>query len=89
MVRIYLPVRGVTSIYQPSFNPLLAQVWEFAEEGRLERVPVDDLVNYYEWLNNASIRNGFDEGTLDSATWMRPTDRRTEALLLSLTHPDL
>ncbi|MDA7874896.1 hypothetical protein N9B17_06955, partial [Rhodopirellula sp.] len=60
-------------IKQPSFNPLLAQVWEFAEEGRLERVPVDDLVNYYEWLNNASIRNGLDEGTLDSATWKRPT----------------
>ena len=60
-------------VNQPSFNPLLAQIWEFAEEGRLERVPVDDLVNYYEWLNNASIRNGFDEGTLDSATWKRPT----------------
>ena len=58
---------------QPSFNPLLAQIWEFAEEGRLERVPVDDLVNYYEWLNNASIRNGLDEGTLDSSTWKRPT----------------
>jgi WD40 repeat protein len=60
-------------VKQPSFNPLLAQVWEFAEEGRLERVPVDDLVNYYEWLNNASIRNGLDEGTLDSSTWKRPT----------------
>ena len=58
---------------QPSFNPLLAQIWEFAEEGRLEQVPVDDLVNYYEWLNNASIRNGLDEGSLDSATWQRPT----------------
>ncbi len=60
-------------VNQPSFNPLLAQIWEFAAEGRLERVPVDDLVNYYEWLNNASIRNGLDEGTLDSATWQRPT----------------
>ena len=34
---------------------------------------MDDLVNYYEWLNAASIRNGLDEGTLDSATWKRPT----------------
>ena len=56
-----------------SSSPLVAQIWEFAAEGRLERLPVDDLVNYYEWLNAASIRNGLDEGTLDSATWKRPT----------------
>ena len=61
-----------SGVKQPPFNPLLAQVWEFAAEGRLERVPVDDLVNYYEWLNNASIKNGLDEGSLDSASWMRP-----------------
>jgi WD40 repeat protein len=70
-------------VNQPSFNPLLAQIWEFAEEGRLERVPVDDLVNYYEWLNNASIRNGFDEGTLDSATWQRPTTEDRGVSLVS------
>ena len=70
-------------VNQPSFNPLLAQIWEFAEEGRLERVPVDDLVNYYEWLNNASIRNGFDEGTLDSATWQRPTTEDRGVSLIS------
>jgi len=70
-------------VNQPSFNPLLAQIWEFAEEGRLERLPVDDLVNYYEWLNNGSIRNGLDEGTLDAATWQRPTVHDRDLPLVS------
>ncbi|MDC0157276.1 WD40 repeat domain-containing protein [Verrucomicrobia bacterium] len=73
----------VYDVKQPSFNPLLAQIWEFAEEGRLEQLPVDDLVNYYEWLNAASIRNGFDEGTLDSATWKRPTTEHRGVPLVS------
>ena len=59
--------------FRHSSSPLLAQIWEFAAEGRLERLPVDDLVNYYEWLNNGSIKNGRDEGSLDPGTWRRPT----------------
>jgi len=54
-------------------NPLVAKIWAFAEEGRLERLPVDDLLNYYEWLNSASIRNGDDEFAMDPSAWRRPT----------------
>jgi WD40 repeat protein len=64
---------GSQGSYFP-FNPLVAQIWEFSEEGRLERLPVDDLVNYYEWLNNGSIKNGRDQGSLDPATWIPPAE---------------
>ena len=55
----------------------MAQVWAFAAEGRLERVPVDDLVNYYEWLNAASIRKGY----VTRAPWTLPPGS-------GLTHDD-
>ncbi|MDC0157277.1 PA14 domain-containing protein [Verrucomicrobia bacterium] len=69
--------------FRHSSSPLLAQIWEFAAEGRLERLPVDDLVNYYEWLNNGSIKNGRDQGSLDPATWVRPAEGGSQEEYLS------
>ncbi|MDP6629443.1 MAG: PA14 domain-containing protein [Kiritimatiellia bacterium] len=47
------------------YSPLEERIWEFAEDGRLERLPVDDLLNYYEWLNRVN-------GSLDSDAWIPP-----------------
>ena len=50
------------------FSPLAEQIWEFAEEGTLERAPLDELLNFYEWMHRAdgNVR------VLNSDTWTPP-----------------
>jgi len=58
------------------FSPLVEQLWAFAEEDRLERLPLDDLVNFYEWLNSTK---GYVRGHgfyLNGDAWTPPTDEQ-------------
>ncbi|MDE0854064.1 MAG: PA14 domain-containing protein [Nevskia sp.] len=56
---------GQELVSRPPFSPLVEQLWAFGKEDRLERLPLDDLVNFYEWLNRA-------KGYLVGDTWTPP-----------------
>ena len=50
------------------FSPLAEQIWAFAEEGTLERAPLAELLNFYEWMHRADG----DVRVLNSDTWTSP-----------------
>ncbi|MDC0157278.1 PA14 domain-containing protein [Verrucomicrobia bacterium] len=59
---------------RPPFSPLADKIWAFAEKDGLERMPLDDLLNFYEWLNTTAGTGRGQNFYLDGDVWTNPSD---------------